>query len=354
MISFEYRQFLNEKVLEYLPPGYVKVGDKINLRCPICGDSRKSSTKKRGWWYMSTGSYYCFNCSTGMSGIKFLQFLSGQDYDVLKREYAKLFLKSGLSTSLSATYEIPKSEPSLFEMKQVVKPEWKKPLTDEARSYLHERMVDVAPFYNNNLYSWFSKKGKEYILIDWVVNGVDAYFQLNDFQKHGQIKYIFPKDLKKVVYGLDNIDVSWPYIIVFEGVYDSLFVKNGVATGTKGITDYQLKLIKSHFPKHQIVIAFDNDEPGMKSMKKLVESKNNDFKFFLWFNQDTKQKDINERVIFSKDVNMFSDSSKLEYMIVNKLIMKMHLIKYGFWKDEPKENKTSYDSSPSWKTRKIF
>lgn len=125
MLSFEYRQFLNEKVLEYLPPGYVKVGDKINMRCPICGDSKKSATKKRGWWYSATSSFFCFNCSTGMSGIKFLQFLSGQNYEDIKKEYTKLFLRSGLSSSLSATYDIPKSEPSLFEMKQVVKPEWK-------------------------------------------------------------------------------------------------------------------------------------------------------------------------------------------------------------------------------------
>lgn len=101
MISYEYRQFLNEKVLEYLPVNSVRTGNKINMRCPICGDSAKSSLKKRGWWYNDTASYYCFNCSTGMSGIKFIEFISGQDYADIKREYAKLFLKSGLNTQLS-------------------------------------------------------------------------------------------------------------------------------------------------------------------------------------------------------------------------------------------------------------
>lgn len=57
------------------------------------------------------------------------------------------------------------------------------------------------------------------------------------------MKYLFPKDKKKLIAGLDNIDISWPYIIVFEGFYDSLFVKNGICSGTKSITDYQLKLI---------------------------------------------------------------------------------------------------------------
>ena len=76
-MQYEFVQFLNSKVLEYLPPSKVKVGDKWNFRCPICGDSKKSSTKKRAWWYNSTASFYCFNCSTGLSGIKFIEAISG-------------------------------------------------------------------------------------------------------------------------------------------------------------------------------------------------------------------------------------------------------------------------------------
>ena len=114
MLSYEYIQFLNEKVLEYLPHNYVKIGDKLNMRCPICGDSKKSSTKKRGWYYMKNASFYCFNCSTGMSGIKFLEFISGSSYADIRKEYMKLYLKSGQSLSLSANYDIPSEEPSMF------------------------------------------------------------------------------------------------------------------------------------------------------------------------------------------------------------------------------------------------
>jgi len=68
--------------------------------------------------------------------------------------------------------------------------------------------------------------------------------------KNGSLKYIFPKNEKKIVAGLDNIDITWPYVIVFEGYYDSIFVKNGVCVGTKSITDYQLKLIRERYPHH--------------------------------------------------------------------------------------------------------
>lgn len=64
--------------------------------------------------------------------------------------------------------------------------------------------------------------------------------------------------------------MSFPYIFVFEGFYDSVFVKNGIAVGTKAITDYQLSIIKDRYPKHQVVISFDNDESGIQSMERLL------------------------------------------------------------------------------------
>lgn len=328
MYSYEYLQFLNDRILEYLPADRVVTGDKINFRCPICGDSHKSVTKKRGFWYTRNASYYCFNCGVGMSGIRFLQVLSGHDYEDIKREFVKLFLKSGLDNSLSAQFSKPETEPGFFDLKSIIDPAWKKPLSDDAREYLKKRHVDGAPFLKDDLFSYFDKTGREYILIPWVVNGVDAYFQLNDFKKHGPIKYIFPKNRKKLVYGLDNIDLSYEYIYIFEGVYDSLFVKNGVATGSKSITDYQLKLIKERYPSHKICVAFDNDTPGITSMTKLID-KGVDFKYFKWFDRDTKEKDINEYVIAKNDISLFSNPDNLRKMTVSSLQMKFWLAQNG-------------------------
>ena len=331
MLSYEFIQFLDQKFLEFLPPGYVRVGNKINLRCPLCGDSKKSLTKKRGWLYLQNASYYCFNCGTGMSGINFLKVISGSSYEEIKREYTRLFLKSGISTSLSSIWQKPDDEPSLFEMKSVIKQEWKNSLSDKATSYLKNRKVLEAPFLQEPLYSTYAKKsGNEYILIPWIVNGVEAYYQLNDFQRLTSMKYIFPKDMKKLMYGIDNIDISFPYIFLFEGVFDSVFVKNGIATGTKAVTAYQLKLIKERFPYHQLVISFDNDAAGIESMEKLIQG-NNEFKYFKWFDTNTKAKDINELVLSSNDVNIFSDPIVLQRLVVDRLMMKMHLMQCGKW-----------------------
>lgn len=344
MLSYEYITFLNEKVLQYLPQPYTVIGDKINFRCMICGDSKKSSTKKRGWWYKNTASFYCFNCGTALSGIKFLKELSGIDYDEIHKEYVKLFLKSNLDTSLSSYQFIP-NKPSVFNLPRLLDPNLKKPLTDKAKEYLAKRKVLEAPFLKEKLFSTYSEndRSKEYILIPWVINGVDAYYQINDFLKIKSMKYMFPKGSKKLLYGLDNIDPTYKKIIVFEGVYDSLFVKNGVASGTKSITQYQTDIIHDRWPNHDIVISFDNDQSGFASMSKLIKD-NPSMKFFRWFGDNTREKDINERIISLNDTRAFADEKTIDSMIVDGLNMKLWMMNSGKWQIQKKTFKTDRDN----------
>lgn len=167
------------------------------------------------------------------------------------------------------------------------------------------------------------------------MNGVDAYYQLNDYKKLGNLKYIFPKDASKLVYGLDNVDLSWPYVIVFEGVYDSLFVKNAVAVGTKSLSDRQEKLIRERYPNHRICLSFDNDKSGLDSTAKAVE-RGDDVLFFKWFDDSTPEKDINEKVLATGDPRAFSSPKQLEKRVMTPLQMKMWLVQakgYSFGRD---------------------
>lgn len=348
MLSYEYIQFLDDKILQYLPQPNVRVGDKVNCRCFLCGDSKKSAIKKRGWIYLKSASYYCFNCGASLSGIKLLKILSGSDYDSIHREYVDLFLKSGLENSLSSFAWKPDvdDEPSIFNLKPILKPSIKKPLTDKAKAYLKGRMVLDAPFLKEDMYSIVSEsRNEEYILIPWRVNGIDAYYQVNDFLKIKPMKYRFPKGYKKLIYGLDNVDPSYKKIFAFEGVYDSLFVKNGIATGTKSITDYQMKLIKERWPHHEVIVAFDNDIPGFAATKKMIEN-NRASKFFAWFNPSTIEKDINEMVLSKHNAKLFTNKNMLDNMVLDSLQMKLWMLNNGKWHDEkrlPKKANNTID-----------
>ena len=331
-IDVDLRDFLLDRIIPHLPPGAVRSGDKYNFRCPFCGDSKRSMTKKRGFLYLSNATYHCFNCETDMNGFKFASALEGIDANELKKEYVRMKYGRKRTPEISRFSASASGKKPVPAFKQMVKPEWKKPLTEKARAYLDNRMVTSAPFLKEPLYSYIAKNGAEYILIPWTFKGAEYYYQLNDFQRLNSsgMKYIFPKNSKKGVYGLDGIVTSFPFILLFEGVYDSMFVKNGVCIGGKSLSEYQKDMITSRFPRHQLVMCLDNDVPGLVSAGKNI-SKNPSLKYFMWFSDSTKEKDINDLVLSRKDPKLFSDPDKVRRMIMDPILMKMFLVKRGLW-----------------------
>lgn len=338
----DFREFINDKVWDYLPPSKVRVGNEIHVRCPICGDSKKNSRKKRGYFYLLNGSYFCFNCGASMSGMQLLKVIAGQNYEEIVQEYRRLKIKNGgesenyLSSQmmdLSSLNNQLSAISYINSLQSAIKPEWKNPLTEDAKKYLEKRKVLDAPFLHNKFYSIFDSKQNEYILIPWTLNGIDAYYQINDFEHHDKNgrKYIFPSHKEKLIYGLDNIDISFPYVICFEGVYDSLFIPNAVATGGKNLTSLQQEILRKRYPHHQIVLSYDNDEPGLTAMAKQIKQKPAEFKYFKWFDETTKEKDINEFILKENNVNVFSNKENIKKMIVGSIAMKLFLIEKGLW-----------------------
>ena len=67
-----------------------KDNDVWNMRCPICGDSRKSKTKARGYILGSSGGYVytCHNCNVSMPFGRFLETIDPSAYqDYLRERY---------------------------------------------------------------------------------------------------------------------------------------------------------------------------------------------------------------------------------------------------------------------------
>ena len=332
------KSFINDKVWDALPSPKVRVGNMYNFRCPICGDSRKSQTKRRGYFYTDTCSFFCFNCQASMSGWKFIQFLmKDADAEALKAEYAKIMLERGGRNPFDKIDDKTKKVPSVLETvsggTSVIPPKWKNPLSDAAREYLEHRLVTKAPFlYDNQFYSCKDKLGREFILIPWIVNGCEAYYQINDFQKIDAAgrKYIFPPKLDKLVYNIDNVDLRYKKIILFEGVYDSLFVKNGVAIGGKFLTKTQRELLAERYPNHQLVYSFDNDGAGFEAGSRAMgQNETQNLNFFKWFDRGESAKDVNDYVLKTGNTNAFADKGVVDSHIINSMQMKMYLAEKG-------------------------
>lgn len=337
--------FVDEKVWQNLPDTSLKSrnNSEITFRCPICGDSKKNKLKKRGYFYRKTGTFHCFNCEANLTGYDFLKVLCPKDvFDAIIQEYKVLNFDNIVrgrkrelsedSVSSQRSFDILSPNPSY---KYLLDANWfVSELSETATKYLDGRKIPIDS--RGMLKSIKDSIGREFLLIQYIWDESVCYHQLHNFNGYdisgqGNIKYVFPKDehvnfQPKPVFNIENVDVSFPYIYCTEGVYDSLFLYNGVSLGGKVVTDFQLKMIRYRFPRHKIVLALDNDKPGIKAALNCAET-HPDFMFLDNYKLlgAAKTKDINDFVCVSNRPDIFMNKDLLVKMTISSFLLKMNL-----------------------------
>lgn len=311
------------------------------MACPFCDEYHTSKkhgkSAARGHYYIENQSFWCFNCNRWATGLDLYAQLSGED--ITRGEFAKKFFFKRFSendtttsaTSSDSTFDINYRKPKRLGIPDFLKHK----LTEQGYEYLNNRRIFEAPNLDHDapFYSCAKKThGNVYnaITIPWRFDCEDYFYQLRFIDDIALPfgKYFFPNKQKtgvdKPVYGLDMVDVSFPYVICFEGVFDSIWVRNGVAIGGKNLSDYQRKLINTRYPRHKIVFAFDNDGPGKAAYLSCAEKYPFDL-FLNWFDKSDGCKDINELILKCGNVNAMMDASELESMIESAMALRMRL-----------------------------
>lgn len=325
--DIELNQFLLDKLLPILPK-YSRQGTMLSMRCPICGDSKKDKHKRRGVLYTTPKvSYYCFNCDVHLSGFNLLKALAGETFHDIMSE----FNRQQLTSHVAQHTHVDVTQPEKIKGKI---PELT-PLTAEELTYIKSRRITELPHYESlHLMNAKVKDEKsvehDFVFIPWLNHNKISSFQLNNFKHVPKFpKYIFQKHADKCVYGLDRIDQSFKYVICFEGVFDSIFVKNGVAIGGTNLMPTQEAEIRQRYPKHEIVLAFDADAAGLTAIAKYIEDDASTYKYFIWFDSD-KVKDINNVIINDGDVNKFN-TPDIANMIYSGIEARFLLTNIGLW-----------------------
>lgn len=311
--------------------------DRINICCPLCGDSRTDIRKKRGNLYLDTLKFHCFNCGEHMGINSFLHHF-GEDLSLDDKitvheiqQNAKKFEKkvsgsqSSMSMNLLTKLAIPKN--ILFKQLGIISP-YK---DNTASSYLKSRKIDIRDW---KYFAYNPLTSELYILNISPEDRVIGYQirQLNP--KSNKQRYlsnrltkiysdIFNKDINSIVerlllkeplgqkyieeedgienimahldrlsgiFNIMNVNMNQP-LTIMEGPIDSLAVANSIALQSAA------KHLDGFFDDVENVrYLFDNDKTGREmSLKKLKENKT----VFLW-GQYLNTIKINESI---KDVN---------------------------------------------------
>lgn len=322
---------------------------RLNLACPVCGDSHEDSTKKRGNLYWDTLQYHCFNCGVHSDAYQLLKeyninFRDREDsiavIDYIQNH--KIEVQNTEVLELGIFKKIHELAPTRQQLKQWFKFVDIEP-GDPAFFYLRNRMLS-----HKLEHFMYSPKDRRIIVLNLAPKDKVIGFQTRALSKHRSARYltydivkIYTEtgqhldatedellSLKKIstLFGVLTADLQRE-VTMFEGPIDSMFINNSIGLATAGRDTQEFDEIPT------IRYMFDNDHTGKKKMmEKLKRGK----KIFIWdkFLKDTKldvkwdkfltKLDKNERDKYPKGLNDLNDLVIASFYLKDKSIKNLN------------------------------
>lgn len=299
-------QFVYENLLK---PSVSADGFNFTARCPVCGDSKKSQSKRRFHLkYEHNGSIYwnCFNCGQSGTFIDLYAHMKGISPLAAYKELRKFDPKK-IRQQLNKKKRI-----DLTEKKVIEKQNFNWILKDcvgestETKNLTQRNLQRILKKFKESRKITFpvfvAYKGdyKNRIIIPIVEDGQIIYFQGRAINDSITPKYLNPKAEKEHIIQNETKFDKNKFIIVTEGILDGDAIENNQGTAALGANvpdDLIEKLMKK--TSKGVIIAVDNpkiDETGYKKLQKILKHSKfkNNLKFFLFPNKYNKIKDLNE------------------------------------------------------------
>lgn len=292
--------YVSQYVYQYA--GYVKEKKNGMLQggCPICheGDSWQKSAR---FYYNPNlegerNTCYCHNCGHSSNSVSFIMTLTGmtfkevmmesKDYDVIPRDinyddFEKQF------DHKTETEDLPLNSINLFDKNQLNYYKDNE-VVRLAVHYIVSRKINKSPNKPKALYlSLDDYTHKNRLIIPYYENGKIIWYQSRKLLDDDSPKYLSKVNSERSLYNLDNIDEDIPYLFIFEGAIDSMFVKNGTClsgiteNGEFVLTERQEKQL-SRFPFHEKVWIMDSPYLDAAARKKSSMLFHRGEKVFQW------------------------------------------------------------------------
>ena len=304
----------------------------FNFRCPHCGDSQKSKTKARAYFYRVKNDMFfkCHNCGQGQSLANFIKQIDPKMYEHYLLERYK---KSAPATPKPEFEFEPvkfKDTTLLDKLKKIsdLTPDHPARLYCENRKipkkyfdilYLAEKFMTLVNEVKPNTYK-VTKDQPRLIIPFFDTAGEVFAFQGRAFGNE-QPKYITIKldENKQKVYGLERINFA-EHIHIVEGPIDSLFVDNCLAAGGADL------FLKNKITNDQITYIFDNEPRNKEIVDRMYKVIEQDFNIVIW-PDDIQLKDVNDMI------SSGLTKAKVSDIIHNNTYSKLSaMTKLNYWK----------------------
>lgn len=273
-----------------------------NFRCPLCGDSKKSSSKTRAYFYRKKENIFfiCHNCNVSLSLRNFLKTMDRVLYNEYSLENMTQHKPKQHSTILPENIgTLPVFGKKIFlpKVQNLAK-------SHAARVYIEERQIPESTelYFAENFKEFVEKLLPTHdpvrfddsrIIIPFRNEaGILQGFQGRSLEKNSKVKYITVKvdESAKKIYGLDRVDFSKPVYVV-EGPIDSMFISNSLAT-----MDSALYRVVETLGQHDYVFVYDNEPRNKNIIDMMRKTISKNLKICIW-PSSLHEKDINDMVL---------------------------------------------------------
>jgi len=286
---------------------FKKVRDNLfNFRCPYCGDSQKSQSKARGYFYRKKNDYFyrCHNCGKGTTFGKVLEYIDSMMY----KEYIMERYKGDAPKTEAPEFnfkapKFKKIDPKLENLTPINKLNGGHP----ARQFVESRQLPEE-FYSDlylcpKFFEWSkiqSQQEHPRLVIPFRDESGEVFAaQGRAFGKESP-KYLTIKfQDKPKIFGLDRVDFAKRYYVV-EGPLDSMFLDNCLAVAG---ADFR------YLPPGDTTIVLDNEPRSREIIKQMERLIHQEHELVIWPDTIT-QKDINDMVLAGvKDIQQLINNN---------------------------------------------
>ena len=296
------QEFLIETFYSYCKrPIHKKYQNVFNSECPVCKEGKSTGRSRRLFYFPNKQYFYCHNCSKSWRPFDWVKEITGWTFpEIVKKNNEKegVVYTKKVVTPLKQTKEVvisdlPQNSIDLSDSTQV-------------EYFKDNKYVNLALEYcsNRRLGTSINSCKRFYLSLEdkvhknrLVIPFFDESNKVVCYQTRALTQNQFPKYLtkfgEKELFGLANIDSELPYVFIFEGPIDSMFVKNGLAMASLSPTERQLQQLNNLIGYEQIWV-FDNDKNNQQTSRKILKYINEGKKIFIWPKEFMKFKDFNE------------------------------------------------------------
>ena len=300
------QDYVIQSLYTYCKRAVYKTGQSAyNAECCICNEGNSSGKKRRLFYFTQKRYFYCFNCGQSWNEAQWLQKVTNFSFFELLNESKQFTVEikpedkreESLVRIVQQVSSLPVGVIDLEDKIQIEfykeqKKHFKK--LQHAIDYCNQRRLLTAVNRSKHFYiSFDDKKHCNRLIIPFY----DRDLKLSCYQSRALTSQQFPKYLtkegEKCLFGEDRLDSSIPYIFIFEGPIDAMFVKNGVAMAGVDVSTKQQQFLNSCIGYEKIFV-YDNDKDNKSLNKKILTRLKNKEKVFVWPKKFDQFKDINE------------------------------------------------------------